>query len=346
MRQQSPSPDTDPVTAHLDRGWELLDRGDIRGAALAADAAAARSADSPELRTLRGAIAAADGQFDAAVAHYTAAIEADPEYATPILQAAELQLYSLDDPERALALAERATAVSSEDDERADAALLAAEALLALDRPDDARSALALLDGLRLHEAAIHTRAGQLYLDLGEPARAEAHLEAAIAADPDYADAHHTLGMLCELRGDLDGMRRAWLTTRRLDLQAPSPAWHVGEREFERIAEEAFDRLPDDVKVRLVNVPILISDYPSVEVIAEGNDPRMLGMFTGVPLSEKSNVGNGQPQPDCCFLYQRNIEHHCNAAGDVEHEIHVTLWHETAHFFGLEDDDLDELGLG
>jgi predicted Zn-dependent protease with MMP-like domain len=347
MREHTPpGADTDPFSAHLDRAWELLDRGDVTGAATAADSAARHAPSAPELLTLQGAIAAACGDTDAALEHYAAAMEADPDYASPLLQTAELYLYSLDDPERALELVRRARDLVNEDDELADAVLLTAEAELALDHREAAANELDELNGVSIDEPTLHCRAGQLSLDLDLLDGAARHFRAAIGLDRELPDAHHGLGLVCEARGDGAGMRKAWLQTRKYDLQSPRAPWHVSESEFENIAEAAFASLPDEVKQHLHNVPILICDYPSIEIVAEGNDPRMLGFFTGIPLGEKSNVGGGQVQPDCVFLYQRNIENACRSGDDLEHEIHVTLWHETAHFFGLEDDDLDGLGLG
>ncbi len=285
------------------------------------------------------------GDTTGALAAYRDAMAAGPDDAIPVLKTAELHLYSLDEPDEALALARRASDLAADDDDAAEAALISAEAELALDREDDAREALALLADLHVQDPSVHCRAGEILLDLGELDRAEQHYRAAISGDPELADAHHGLGSVCEARGDMPGARQAWLTTRKLDVSAPHAPWAISEDEFERVAEHAFDRLPKDVRTRLVNVPILVSDYPSVEIVADGNDPRMLGFFTGVPMGEKENVGASPTGPDCIFLYQRNIENACAGPDDLEREIAITLWHETAHFFGLDDDDLVPLGL-
>jgi len=338
--------DADPVMAHLDRGWELLDRGDLSGALLAADGAAGHVAGAPELLTLQGAIAAASGDTQAALECFREAADADPEYASPLLQSAELHLYSLDDSGEARTLARRALELAREPDERADAALLVAECELASESDDDALAAMREIDGLDIDDAALHCRAGQVFLDLSQLDDAERSFRTAIERDPGIADAHHGLGLVCEARADSAGMRNAWLLARRYDLMGPRPPWHLDQDAFERIAEAAFKSLPDPVKLHLDNVPILICDYPAIEIVAEGNDPRMLGYYSGVPLGSKSNVGGDYPQPDCVFLYQRNIESACRGGDELEREIHITLWHETAHFFGLDDDDLEKLGLG
>jgi len=273
-------------------------------------------------------------------------MDEDPDDASPLLQTAELHLYSLDDPQESLELALRARDLAEVPDERADAVLLAAESQLALEDLDAARVTLAELRQSSFDEAALHCRAGQLFLDLELHDEAERHFRAAVDLDAELADAHHGIGLARETRGDMEGMRQAWLQTRTYDLQTRRVPWHISEDEFEAVAEAAFASLPDAVKQHLENVPILICDYPAIEIVAEGNDPRMLGLFIGVPMGEKSNVGGGQTGPDCVFLYQRNIENACRGGEELEREIHITLWHETAHFFGLDDGELGEIGLG
>ena len=93
-------------------------------------------------------------------------------------------------------------------------------------------------------------------------------------------------------------------------------------------------------------MPILASDYPAVELVAEGSDPRMMGFFSGVPYPEKQNVMGASPHLDCVFLYQRNIERMSRDAAELRAEIRITLLHETGHFFGLSEEELEAMGLG
>jgi predicted Zn-dependent protease with MMP-like domain/Flp pilus assembly protein TadD len=341
-----PLTDADVVAVHLDRAWDHLDRGELAAAVRSADTAAECAPELPEVRTLQGAIAAAHGDTHGALAHYAAAIEADPDYPSPILQSAELYLYSLDEPDRARELVDRARELVEEDDELADAVLLTAEIELARGDADAARAAMQDLRGVSIAEPALHCRAGQMWFDLDELEEADRHFQAAIAEDESLADAHHGLGLVGEARGDVAAMRHAWLTTRKLDLESPPAPWHIEAAEFESIAETALAELPERVRALLENVPIMVVDYPSVEIIAEGHDPRMLGFFAGVPYPEKPNVGGGQTHPDCVFLYQKNIENACRGREELIREIRITLWHETAHFFGLDDEQLGEIGLG
>src|SRR5262249_13336617 len=148
---------------------------------------------------------------------------------------------------------------------------------------------------------------------------------AAIDEDPSQSDAHHGLGLLYEQRGDREAMIRAWTDTRRLDELAPPPPWHISAAEFERVAEEAMAELPDEVLVRLENVPVLIEDLPDEHLVQEGYDPRLLGLFSGVPLPDKSHVTNQVAVIDAVHLYQKNLERQSADRDQLLEEIRITV---------------------
>jgi predicted Zn-dependent protease with MMP-like domain len=80
--------------------------------------------------------------------------------------------------------------------------------------------------------------------------------------------------------------------------------------------------------------------------VREGVDPRLLGLFSGVPLPDKTAVGPPAPVLDAIHLFQHNLERACRDREQLRAEIRITVLHETAHFFGLDDEDLEKLGLG
>jgi predicted Zn-dependent protease with MMP-like domain/Tfp pilus assembly protein PilF len=334
----------------IERGWQLLEAGDLAGAESSLRKAEQRDPDDAEVLCLAGAVASARGDIDAALELLGRAAEADPDYAHPLLQAGELELYSRGDPDAAIALAERALDVAVGDEEKADVLLLRAEAELDLEDEEmgteAALASMAMVEDLTVRDPVLLTRAGQVYLDLEDDERAERALRAAIDEDPSQADAHHGLGLLSERRGDRDAMIGSWTEARRLDELAPPPPWHMSVDEFERVAEQAMAELPPEVLARLENVPVLIEDLPSPHLIAEGYDPRLLGLFSGVPLPHKSHVTDQGAVIDAVHLYQKNLERQSADREQLLEEIRITVLHETAHFFGLEDDDLAELGLG
>lgn len=335
----------DALLACLERGWDRYDQGDLDGAGAAAAEALALAEDSPEAITLRGAASAAAGRHEEALADFARAIELDPEFVDPYLHAADLYIYPLGQPEEAVDLCDEALDVAEEEEEYLDALLLKAEAQLELGDEEAARETLADLPPTGLPDAAFELRAGRALVDAGDLDAAERHLKEALRLEPAMTDALHALGLLHEARGDHRKMVQAFLEVREADLTQPAPPWGITRERFEELAQQALAELPEQLRARLENVPILAADYPSVELVAEGSDPRMMGSFSGVPYPEKRTSGE-LPHLDCVFLYQRNIERACRAVAEVEEEIRRTLIHETGHFFGLSEEDLDELGLG
>jgi predicted Zn-dependent protease with MMP-like domain/Tfp pilus assembly protein PilF len=334
----------------IERGWELLEGGDLTGAEAALRKAERSDASSAEVLCLAGAVAAARGEVDEALELLGRAAEADPDYAHPLLQAAELELYSRGDPDRAISLAERAIDLAEGDEERADALILRAEAELELEDPDAGADAAAAsmiqVEDLEVTDPVLLTRAGKIYLSLEDDEAAERVFLAAIEEDPSQADAHHGLGILYEQRGDRAAMIKAWLDTRRLDELAPPPPWHMSNAEFEQVAEKAMAELPPEVLARLENVPVLVEDLPDPHLVEEGYDPRLLGLFSGVALPNKSHVTDQGAVIDTVHLYQKNLERQSADREQLLEEIRITVLHETAHFFGLDDDELDQRGLG
>src|SRR3990172_826220 len=104
----------------------------------------------------------------------------------------------------------------------------------------------------------------------------------------------------------------------------------MDHRRFEKLVEQVLARLPEVFRKKLANVAIMVEDSPPDESNRNG---LLLGLFHGVPLTEKS-VFQATP-PDRIFLYQRNIEAVCPNEEAIRREIRATLLHELGHFFGL-----------
>src|SRR5687767_4303442 len=98
----------DPLSAHLDAGWDKLKVNDLDAARISARAALDEDPGSPEAETLLGAIAAASGDEDGAMDHYRRAMKLDREYVPPMLYAAELLLWPNQAYEDALELIDKA----------------------------------------------------------------------------------------------------------------------------------------------------------------------------------------------------------------------------------------------
>ena len=118
------------------------------------------------------------------------------------------------------------------------------------------------------------------------------------------------------------------------------------EREqFEALVKEAIAEMPRQFRDRLENVVVMIDDEPSEEMLIDmGMDPdeTLLGLYEGVPLTER---GVEAPLlPDRVWIFQGPIEDACESIEEIKVEVQRTIMHEIAHFFGIDDDALDEIG--
>jgi predicted Zn-dependent protease with MMP-like domain/predicted negative regulator of RcsB-dependent stress response len=329
----------DPV----ERGWELLENGRVDEARKLADGAVTKDSESPEAHTLVGAVASAEGDVDAALEAFERAMELDPEYLDPILLAAETHALEGDTKE-ALGLIERALDVAEEEEEFVDALLLKAEIQLGDGDAEGAEKSLTELPPVALPSAALELRAGDAFLEIDDTDRAAAHYERGAKLEPDNADAVYGLGLVAEARGEAAEMVAQFQRVRALDAKTAPLPWAVTEDRMEELVEAALAELPERAQKLLENVPVMVEAFPSEEVVADGFDPRGLGLFAGVPFPEQSTL-SAPPHLEAVFLYQRNIERVARSTAEVEAEIRTTLLHETGHFFGLDEEDLAELGL-
>jgi predicted Zn-dependent protease with MMP-like domain len=106
---------------------------------------------------------------------------------------------------------------------------------------------------------------------------------------------------------------------------------------FEEHVGAAVASLPPELAAALENIAILVSDDEPPE---EG----LYGLYEGVPLPER---GMDAPlEPDRITIYRASLEADFPDAAELEDEIRITVLHELAHYFGIDEDRLDELGYG
>ncbi|HEY2900663.1 MAG TPA: metallopeptidase family protein, partial [Polyangia bacterium] len=197
-----------------------------------------------------------------------------------------------------------------------------------------------------LGDSMLALEIAELWLAIGEPQQARDRLDTLTKGDPDMSDAWYTLGIACEEVGDEKAMRAAWKKSWLLDARADDAdfAVRLDERELGAVAEAALGELPERARALLRDIPIVISDLPAEADIDDGLDPRVLGLFAGTPHPEISHVG-GQPGLTQILLFRRNLERSAASEDDLRKEIRTTLLHETGHFFGMDEADLESVGL-
>jgi predicted Zn-dependent protease with MMP-like domain len=109
----------------------------------------------------------------------------------------------------------------------------------------------------------------------------------------------------------------------------------VTSSRFEQLVADALDALPDELARLVDNVVVVVEE--------EADDPDLLGLYEGVPLTERYDYGS-MVMPDRIVIFRRPICAMCETEDDVVEEVMVTVVHELAHHFGIDDDRLDELG--
>ncbi|WP_144877565.1 metallopeptidase family protein [Microbacterium sp. 1.5R] len=106
---------------------------------------------------------------------------------------------------------------------------------------------------------------------------------------------------------------------------------------FETLVADELDRLPDDMVDGLDNVVFVVEDRP------EDGSLDLLGLYDGLALTERMQYGMGE-LPDRIVVYREPHLAACDDESELRDEIHTTLVHEIAHFYGIDDDQLHELG--
>lgn len=112
---------------------------------------------------------------------------------------------------------------------------------------------------------------------------------------------------------------------------------HLDAAAFEALVVDELDLLPDDMIDGLDNVVFVVEDRP------EDGSLDLLGLYDGVALTERGTYGFGE-LPDRIVLYREPLLAICDDLEQLREEIHVTLVHEIAHFYGIDDDQLHRLG--
>jgi Tfp pilus assembly protein PilF len=308
----------DQLSAHLDRGWDLAQRGDTRGAESSARRALEISPDSPEAHNLLGFVAALEGDCEEAIEAYQQAIFLDETYVEAMLNAAELLVHPLAKYDEAATMCDQVLDVSDYEDEIVDALLLKFEAMMAKGEGEQAQRVLGSLPEGPFESAAHCYLAGRAYFEIGETERAQKLIDAALAKDPRNADAHYYAALLCEERGDRHGACAEFLQTRQLELEMGMPPWAPDGESFLRMTESAVGQLEVELKSFLRRAELYVADLPGPEVVVDGVDPRTL------VLVDAAFIGNGPRDIDPehmsvrVFLYAVNVMRTAGGVHGVE----------------------------
>lgn len=115
-------------------------------------------------------------------------------------------------------------------------------------------------------------------------------------------------------------------------------AVQMSEERFDELVSDALDTLPEQLIAAIDNVVVLVE--PRNE-----DEPDILGLYEGVALTERDTTYGGW-LPDAIFIYRDALLDFCDTEEDVVREVRITVIHEFAHHFGIDDEKLHELGWG
>ncbi|KQT92212.1 hypothetical protein ASG49_09720 [Marmoricola sp. Leaf446] len=109
------------------------------------------------------------------------------------------------------------------------------------------------------------------------------------------------------------------------------------QTEFEELVGEALDGVPPELAALMDNVVVLVEDEPPAE------EPELLGLYDGIPLTER-DTSYTFAQPDRILVFRGPLTRMCETPEELVEEVRITVVHEIAHHFGIDDAALHELG--
>ncbi|MCZ8382787.1 metallopeptidase family protein [Mycobacterium sp. CPCC 205372] len=112
----------------------------------------------------------------------------------------------------------------------------------------------------------------------------------------------------------------------------------MGQQRFDELVSDALDLIPADLAAAIDNVVVLVADRHDEE-------PSLLGLYEGVALTERDSWYAGS-LPDTITIYRDALLDVCDSEEQVVEEVAITVIHEIAHHFGIDEERLHELGWG
>jgi tetratricopeptide (TPR) repeat protein len=318
----------DQFSAHLDRGWDLVQRGDPQGAEQSARRALEIDGQSPEAYNLLGYVAALQGDFEEAVESYRQAIALDDTYLEAMLNAAEVCIHPMGEFDEALSLCEQALDLAENDDETVDALLLCFDAHLGKGDVEAAKEVCRRFPKPPFENPSHTFLVGRAFFEVGDIERAAELIEASIRSNTTNPDAYYYLGLIRDDRGDVAGATTSFLRARELDLEFPPAPWSLSRDAFRLSVDKAIASLSSEHRAYLRPGEVYVADVPGVEAVVDGVDPR-----TAVLIDAIQTDSPAAPSSARLFVYQNNVERLAGGLSGVEREIAAAIEREIIALF-------------
>lgn len=341
--------DKDKYWDCLDQAMEASHRGRMDEALAWLDEALRAYPAGAEAHNGRGEILWDEGRIDEAVHEFERATTADPKFIAAYLNRIELMIEELSAFEAALELCDellsgRPDLPRPETSVQAEVYYLKSKALFYV---DDLEGAIFLV---RRANKAVGVQPvysafeGQILFELGRYEEAQRVLEQTAMIDPDSAHVVYYLGLVLERLDDATS-GEAFVRANALDPHHFPLPMEITEEEFDAVVAVAIDNLPRSIREYIADVPILVEPVPSRELIAtESISPQILGLFVGSPRTETATTSQALDL-DRVLIFSKNHEKICRDREELIEQIQVTVRHEIGHYLGLDEEDMDRLGL-
>lgn len=121
--------------------------------------------------------------------------------------------------------------------------------------------------------------------------------------------------------------------------------FHLNDEEFEQIVREAIDDIPKKYASNIKNLAFVVEDEPSEEQrqrLKLHQGISLYGLYEGVPLTRRAANYN-LVLPDKITIFKRSIESACHNKEQLEIQVRHTVWHEVAHYYGLDHEQINKL---
>ena len=118
---------------------------------------------------------------------------------------------------------------------------------------------------------------------------------------------------------------------------------HVSLERFEELVADALDSIPEELADELDNVAVVVEEWPTAEQL-DGRGGTLLGLYEGVPLTERGPLSYAGVMPDHITVFRGPLCAIARDEADLADQVRVTVLHEIGHYFGMDDEHLQELG--
>ncbi len=351
-----------------DRYWDCLDQameashgGRMEEALAWLDEALRVHPDGAEAHNGRGEILWDDGRVDEGLIEFDRAVLADGKFTAAHLNRIELLIEEFGEFVTAVRLADEllsGTPALPRPDRvlQAEVYYLKSKALF---YQDDLEGSLFLVRRAAKAGGELglyYAFEGQVLFELGNYQESRRVLERGVAVDSEAAHTIYHLGLVLErleAEGEEEGApgvgiensEAAFARANSLEPQQfPLPVM-MDDAAFTRAVDSSVANLPRSIREHIEGVSVLIEDFPTVELVRDERlSPQTLGLFMGVARTEA--LLTDQPLDlDRILLYKRNLEKICRDEEELIDQIQITVRHEVGHYLGLDEDDLERLGL-